>query len=377
MSFTKNYGTLPIALARQPRGLFYTLCLLVFGLASCTERPLDLEEFPEFPLGHVPEPSYVILISCDGMRPDAVEKLGARQMPNLFRLMAEGASTGNARADKTHTITLPNHTSMITSRPVSGRAGHNWTDNGTPKLWETLHRNKGAYLRSMFGVAHDHGLRTALLSSKVKFLLYDRSYDGRNGKDDEVGDDDGRDKIDTYVLEDDIAELMARYIDAMREEPFQLSMLHLRDTDSAGHASGWDLTEGSPYMLAALRIDGVIGELLALLDSDGRLRGRTSIILTADHGGRMETKTHIKATERFNYTIPFMVWGPGVAAGAELYEINKPNRQDPGTENPAYDADGAPAIRNGDAGNLALRLLGLPPIEGSSINAAQDLKVAP
>jgi hypothetical protein len=169
---------------------------------------------------------------------------------------------------------------------------------------------------------------------------------------------------------------MERYLEAMRAKPFQLSMLHLRDTDSAGHASGWDLTDGSPYMMAAVRIDGVIGKLLAQIDSDERLKGKTWIVLTADHGGQLETKTHIQADDPRNFTIPFMVWGPGVQTGGDLYAINTPNRKDPGTENPAYDAPGPPPIRNGDAGNLALKLLGLPAIEGSTINAKQDLKVA-
>jgi hypothetical protein len=153
-------------------------------------------------------------------------------------------------------------------------------------------------------------------------------------------------------------------------------MLHLRDTDTAGHKSGWDLTVGSPYMKAAMRIDGVIGQLLGMVDSDRRFKGKTSIIITSDHGGTMETKTHLNAGDPRNYTIPFMVWGPGVQAGAELYEINRGTRKDPGLENPDHGAGGHPPIRNGDAGNLVLKLLGLPAIGGSSINAAQDLKVA-
>ncbi|MGI9239207.1 MAG: alkaline phosphatase family protein [Verrucomicrobiales bacterium] len=318
---------------------------------------------------------YVILISCDGLRPDAVEKLGADLMPNLYRLISEGASTQNARTDKTHTVTLPNHTSMVTGRPVGGEAGHNWTANGTPKLGQMLHRNKKSYLRSMFGVAHDHGLRTCLFSSKTKFVLYDRSYDERSGQPDKVGEDNGRDKIDQFVFEKDIEILMERYLKAMAEDPYQLSMLHLRDTDTAGHASGWDLSDGSAYMKAAIRIDGEVGKLLGLIDRDERFKGKTSIILTADHGGRMETKTHLAAKDWRNFTIPFIVWGPGVPAGAELYQINKKSRRDPGMENPEYDAEGAPPIRNGDAGNLALKLLSLPAIEGSSINAGQDLEV--
>jgi hypothetical protein len=337
---------------------------LAFALITlCATAPLALA-------GHV------ILISCDGMRPDAIKALGAEKAPNLHRLIAEGASTFNARTDADMTVTLPNHTAMVTGRGVKGDAGHNWTSNATPRIGKMLHRNKKAYLRSMFGVAHDHGMRTGLFASKAKFILYDHSYDERNGSDDSVGEDDGKDKIDVYEFEEKTEILVSEFIAANTEKPFQLAMLHLRDPDTSGHSKGWDLTEGSVYMGALMKIDGLIGDILEAIEADASLKGKTHLIVTADHGGRLSSKTHIKSDEPLNYTIPFLVWGPGISTGAELYKINPTTRKNPGEAAPRYEDESLPPIRNGDAGNLAMKLLGLPAIEGSTINAKQNLEVS-
>jgi hypothetical protein len=321
-------------------------------------------------------PEHVILISCDGLRPDAVEFLGEKGAPNLYRLIKEGSYTHNARTDADFTVTLPNHTSMITGRGVNGDNGHGWTSNGSPKIGEWLHRNKKAYLQSAFGVAHDHGLTTALFASKKKFVLYDLSYNERNGQPDTQGDDNGRDKINIYHLDEQTDPLIIKYIIAMHSQPFGFSMLHLRDCDSAGHGHGWDIKTGTPYMDAVAGVDRQIGQLFTLIEVSNALKGKTAMIVTADHGGRLSTKTHTKADEPKNYTIPFYVWGPGVKAGGDLYKLNPGSRADPGTANPRYGAKTPPPVRNGDAGNLATSLLGLPPIKGSTINAAQDLKVS-
>jgi hypothetical protein len=63
-----------------------------------------------------------------------------------------------------------------------------------------------------------------------------------------------------------------------------------------------------------------------------------------------------------------------VPAGGDLYAMNRTNRTAPGPkDNPPY--TGKQPIRNGDAPNLALSLLGLGPIPGSTINRTQDLVV--
>jgi hypothetical protein len=101
--------------------------------------------------------------------------------------------------------------------------------------------------------------------------------------------------------------------------------------------------------------------------------GRTVVILTADHGGT--GTSHSNAADQRNYTIPFLVWGTDVFAGADLYHLNHWSRFDPTVFRPDYNAASQP-IRNGDSCNLALDLLELPSVPGSTINADQDLVVS-
>jgi predicted AlkP superfamily pyrophosphatase or phosphodiesterase len=316
----------------------------------------------------------VIFISVDGMRPDAVDVLGPAGAPTFHRLRREGAYTSNARTDKIYTITLPNHTCMVTSRGVVGPEGHNWISNGDPKLGENLHRIHKGYVASMFDVAHDHGLATALYATKSKFSLYDLSYDGNNGANDKTGDDNGMDKIDHVVINEDASALVSSLISDLAAKPADLTMLHLRNCDSAGHAEGWNLAKGTPYLEALRTVDELLGQLLAAINSSPDLKGDTWIVLTADHGGLTGSKGHGESKESDNFTIPFYTWGPGVKAGSDFYELNAASRKDPGKENPAY-TEAAQPIRNGDAGNLNLSLLKLPAIPGSTINPTQDLKV--
>lgn len=327
---------------------------------------------------------YVIHVSVDGLRPDAVINQTAAQLPNFYRLRTQGAITDNARADYDYTITLPNHTTQLTGRGVFGAAGHNWVRNGDEPPNVTLHSNKGAYVASAFDVAHDNGLRTGMWASKTKFSLYDNTYDNYDpdnpgspsplqiGAADVTGADNGRDKIDVSptIVDHDSVTAVNNFVSAMTANPAQYSFVHLHDPDSAGHSAGWM----TPTYLSAVRdADARLGQIFGLIDTNPALMGKTAIVLTADHGGGSSSPTdHSNASAQVNYTIPFYVWGPGVPAGADLYAMNPGTRADPGTARPLYSAPVQP-IRNGDAGNLALDLLGLPAVPGSTINSAQNL----
>lgn len=330
---------------------------------------------------------YVIFVSVDGLRADLLRDLVDNDSVGAFdtfqRLIDEGSSTFNARTDFTHTVTIPNHVCMATGRPVLQPDGqpntvhHGYTNNGTPAADETLHNNGNPnldYVASVFDVAHDHGLSTALYASKSKFIIFDQSYDDDSGAADPVLPDDGPDKIDTYVYMEtgspsNASNLHAVVMTDLATNPARFNFVHYRDPDSAGHAGGW----GSELWNDSLRaVNDYLGDILDLIESDVTFQGRTTFIVTADHGGN--GTGHGTATDPFIYTIPFFVWGAGVEAGTDLYALNVDTRQDPGGGRPDYTVAQQP-IRNGDGCNLALDLLGLPPIPGSTINGSQDLTV--
>lgn len=316
----------------------------------------------------------VVLISVDGLRSDALLAVPADQLPGFTRLQ-QGAHTLNARCDPDRSVTLPNHTAMLTGRPVFGDQGHAWLKNDEADEGETLHSNRGAYLASMFDVAHDRGLKTAAFAGKSKFAIYDVSYDAAHGAADEVAPDHGRDKLDEFVFATKTPEIVDNVVRVLKDGgPRSLVFAHFAVTDLTAHVHGWDITPGSKYMRAVASVDAELVRLLDVIESDAKLASTTAIVLTADHGGGAPLRSHDQAHMWVDYIIPFVVWTGAPAAEHDLYALNALARRDPGLKQPPMNAPGAPPIRNGDSGNLALALLGLPAIPGSTINAAQDLR---
>ena len=113
--------------------------------------------------------------------------------------------------------------------------------------------------------------------------------------------------------------------------------------------------------------------LAGVVQSDPLKSGSTAIILTSDHGGR--GTDHSDATRLANYRVAFMVAGPGVAVGADLYDLNPNDYRDPGTRRTTYRTSVQP-VRNGDLANLALDLLDLDAVPGSEHNSALGLDVS-
>ncbi len=297
----------------------------------------------------------VLAISIDGLNPSALERLGVGGTPNLHELMATGASTLNARTEREMTLTLPNHTGMVTGRRVeSSTGGHGVTWNDDRRRPATVQAAAGHPVESVWTTVHGAGESAALFASKTKFSLWNRSWPA---------------SIDLTRIQLDNSLLTRAVRRDLRDHTRAFRFVHLSLPDAVGHEEGF---MSGPYLKAVTRVDALVGQLLDAVEADPLLAAGTAVILTSDHGGRGEQ--HGDASDPDNYRVPFIVRGPGIPPGTDLYELN-PGFKNPGDRRTTYDQRRQP-IRNGDLANLTLDLLDLPAVPGSEHDAALDLDVA-
>jgi arylsulfatase A-like enzyme len=233
-----------------------------------------------------PEINHVIIISIDGLRPDALE---LADTPTLDKLRDRGAYCPNAQT-VVQSFTLPSHASMLTGvlpekhGLVMGLPYMGWPGLNGPTL---------------FNVAHDAGLSTAMVFGKEKlnYLVLGDSVDHLYG-------------IDTHDTE--VKDQAIEFIQAGLPE---VLFIHFPDTDRVGHKYGW---MSSNQLWSVAFVDGLIGEIVAELESDDYLNS-TLLIITADHGGHGFRHGDDSAVDR---TIPWLAVGPGVPSGITLGPIN-------------------------------------------------------
>ncbi|MBP9855545.1 MAG: alkaline phosphatase family protein [Candidatus Omnitrophica bacterium] len=297
--------------------------------------------------------NHVVLVSLDGFKPDAISQF-EKELPHFHRLMTEGSYTLNARTDVNYTVTIPNHTCMLTGRRVAGENGHRVTVNGQTN--KTVHQLNGQYVSSIFDVLSQHGLSSTMAASKLKFDIFSKSYPITK----------------THITDQDDGQTLQYVLEQLKTDPPAFFFVHFSNLDATGHAEGWSVDGSSSYMKAVFKIDEYLGQLMDEIELLNAKEESTVLIITTDHGGI--NKSHENALNKKNYTIPFFLWGKNVPWGKDLYELNQDARMNPGEKQIQYENSKQP-IRNGDAGNLALHLLGLECIPQSTINCSSPLVV--
>lgn len=225
---------------------------------------------------------HVVIISIDGLRPDA---LAQADTPHLDSLIARGAYSPNALTISL-SETLPAHASMLGGM-VAEKHGILW---GLPYMgWPGMNGP------TLFSVAHDAGLSTAAVFAKEKL-----SYIALPGSVDRL-----------FSLDSHDTEIKDQALEFIQAGLPNVLFIHLPDTDRVGHEFGW---MSQHQLWAVTYADTMVGEIVAALAGSGSL-ANTLLIVTADHGGHGCTNGDDSPEDR---TIPWLAVGPGVPAGLAI-----------------------------------------------------------
>ncbi len=239
---------------------------------------------------------------------------------------------------------------MVTGRNIDRRWRGHGIEHNTAKPG-TVQGYAGHGVGSVFSVVRRHGGGSGLFVSKDKLGLFKRSWSPA---------------IRTYALREDNAQLVDLVSADLLDRHRAFRLVHLSWPDEVGHGHGW---LGPEYLDAVERTDEQLGRIVDTIADTDRLRSTTALIVTSDHGG--SGGGHDDARRLSNHRIPFLVWGRGVARGANLYGLN-PDLGRPRQSRPGWRARRQP-VRNADVANLALDMLGLPAVKGSRANRSQGL----
>ncbi|NOT05291.1 MAG: sulfatase-like hydrolase/transferase [Anaerolineales bacterium] len=227
-----------------------------------------------------PTISRVLIVTFDGLRPDAIAEA---KMTNVMALMQSGAYTLNAQTILPSS-TLPSHASMLTGMCPSKHIVR-WN--------EYVPENGYARGTDIFDLAHGAGLQTAMVVGKEKLRQVTEP-----ASTDFFAFIDETDKIDDFTT-------VTRLAIEQVKVGFNLMLVHFPDGDLAGHDEGW---MSRAQLKAYAKDDRSFGLILQALKDRGMYED-TIIIVTADHGGH-DSSHGTDAPE--DMTIPWIISGPRV-----------------------------------------------------------------
>lgn len=245
-----------------------------------------------------PRAEHVFVISFDQTAPANVDKA---DMPLFKSMAAEGAHTWEAYTI-VPSLTLPSHVSMLTGVGIQKHQilWNEW-DETRPKL----------AVPTIFRLAKDRGLTTALIAAKTKFKTFEQAGG-----------------LDVFQIpaEADAAGIGSAVAGLLKQRQPNLVFIHFADPDTTGHAFGVD----SPEKMKALAgCDRALGVIRAAIAAAG-IADSSVVIMTADHGGHDRTAEENADRERrklpyqpgthgspdsADVTIPWIAWGKGVKPG--------------------------------------------------------------
>ena len=243
-------------------------------------------------VSQVPGVNHVVIIGCDGLSPDGVQKA---KTPNMDGLMRRGAYTFRARGVMP-TSSSPNWASMLMGAGPEqhGVTSNDWRPNKFAVAPTAV--GSGGIFPTIFGVLREQQ------PSSVIACFHDWGGFGVLFE---------RKALDTVEDTEGPVNTTKHAVAYFKAKQPNFTFIHLDHIDHAGHKYGHGTAE---YYKSVEEADRLIGETLHGLEAAGML-AQTILIVTSDHGG--VGKSHGGATMA-EIEIPWIIAGPGIVPAKEL-----------------------------------------------------------
>jgi hypothetical protein len=238
-----------------------------------------------------PPAERVVLVSMDGLRADALDRLAP---PALRRLSREGASTTSALT-VTPSLTVPAHLSLLSGVPPDEHG----VKQDLVELTEEM-----VDLQPVFRLARDRGRNTvAFMAQEGPLSGFDQALACKIAF--------GLDALE--LTEPRAREVVTQAMGHLADPDTDLLFLHFPDPDLAGHTHGWNSAE---YDAAVLSADSALGLVMKALEP---VKSDVLLVVTSDHGGGGDFGHFLHGSSApEDVTIPILLWGSRTVPGESL-----------------------------------------------------------
>ena len=237
-----------------------------FALYSYTIQP-KVETLPE--KRYISEYVYVVII--DGPRfTETFGDTACKYIPHMGKeLVKEGVLLSDFR-NNGHTYTIAGHTAILTGvYQKMNNAGTELPKN--PSLFQYYLKEKGTDRTDAWIVASKGKLEVLGNTNAKKwwntYMPY--TYCGPQGNSSSYGPDEPT------------LEKMLSLIES--ENPPHLMLVNFLAVDSYGHSNEWE-----KYLSSLQRLDGFVDQIWKKIQSTPKLKDKTSLIITNDHGRHLD-----------------------------------------------------------------------------------------
>jgi predicted AlkP superfamily pyrophosphatase or phosphodiesterase len=293
-------------------------------VGGCAEYPALSADSPSpvAVLGAAPDrprAERVVIVSIDGLRPDAID---AAEAATLKRLIARGAYCPVASTVRP-SVTLPSHASMLSGLDPSRHQVY----------WNSYHSGYFPH-PTVFSVAAQSGATSAMMFSKDKFhflahprcvsFVYGPPVPDRSSPAEDYRDPDQQEALlerqrEAALHRDErnttAADLARVFAAEWPRSRFALTFVHFREADEKGHRRGWMSPD---YLGAIAEVDRALAGVIATIERQGGFE-KIALIVTSDHGGSgRDHYWFLQPGKAEHLTIPWICVGPGVPAGLRI-----------------------------------------------------------